>query len=334
MLRRRYLLFVLAIFAVNHPACAQSATEFFRGKTISILVGAGEGGSFMPYAHLLAEHLRRHVPGAHSVIAKSMGGQGGSLHTAQLMQHTVARDGLTMATLQPTIVIAQVLSPNMARYDARQWNWVGSMVATRNMLAVWHTAKAQSIAEARQHEVVVGATNQNSATYIVPSLLNRYAGTRFKLVTGYKNAGDLTLALRRGEIEARGASWLSVEMTAPELIAEEKIKPLVFASITREPKRPDVPTLIEVLDDPWHKEAARFLSAESNFGHAFFLPPDVPTDRVDVLRKAFQDAVGDPALLEDARRRRMPIEPATGEALAQLTARVLGTPPEIVEMTR
>ena len=317
------------------PAGAQDAVaDFYRGRTITILVGAGEGGSFVPYAQLLADHMRRHVPGNPTMIVKTLGGQGGGLTTAIDMQNTVPKDGLTLAITQQTIVLSQVINPEYARYDARTWNWIGNMAAIRNMLAIWHTAKAQSVVEARAHEVIVGATGPASPTYIVPNFLNRFAATRFKIVTGYKGTADLNLAMQRGEIEARGGSWLSVELAAPEMITQRKLKPIVFASLTRDPGNKDTPTLAEFVSDPKQKQAAEFLSAEAEYGRAFFLPPGVPAERVEALRKAFQAVLKDPALIEDAARKRLPLDPTSAEDLTRVTAKVIATPSDVVQLTK
>ena len=158
------LAFSLPLLA-STPASAQDA-DFYKGRTISILVGAGEGGSFVPYAQMLAEHMKRHIPGAPTIIVKTMGGQGGGLDTAIQMQNTASKDGLTMAMTQQTIVLAQVINPEFARYDARTWNWVGNMAAIRNMLAVWHTAKAQSVEDAKTRELIAGATGQIGRAHV------------------------------------------------------------------------------------------------------------------------------------------------------------------------
>ena len=292
------------VFATIAPAAAQDPiADFYKGRTISILVGAGEGGSFVPYAQVLAEHMKRHIPGKPNIIVKTMGGQGGGLDTAIQMQNTQARDGTVMAMTQQTIVLAQVINPEFARYDARTWNWVGNMSTIRNMLAVWHTAKGQSVELIKQHETIAGATGPSSPTYIMPSFLNRFAGTKFKIVSGYKGTADLNLAMQRGEIEVRGGSWLSVELALPDEIKEKKIKPIVFASLDRDPGNKDTPTLAELVTDPKAKQAAEFISAEASFGRAFFLPPNVPADRVALLRKAFDARSRTRVMIADAARR-------------------------------
>jgi tripartite-type tricarboxylate transporter receptor subunit TctC len=327
-------LVTLLLTASPIPASAEEATEFFKGKTVSILVGAGVGGSYVPYAQLLADHIRNHIPGSPTIVVKTMGGQGGGLDTAIQLQNTAPRDGLTWGMTQQTIVLAQVINPQFAKYDARTWNWLGNMANIRNMLAVWHTAKAQSVEEAKIHETIAGATGPSSPTYIMPSFLNRFAGTKFKIVTGYKGTADLNLAMQRGEIEVRGGSWVSVELQAPQFIAEKKLKPVVFASLGRDPGNKDVPTLTELVSDPKAKRAAEFISAEATFGRAFFLPPGVPADRVALLRKAFDATMKDPAFVADAAKKKMPLEPLGWQELTKVTAQVVSTPKEIAEQAK
>jgi tripartite-type tricarboxylate transporter receptor subunit TctC len=311
-----------------------SAEEFYKGKVMTFFVGSGEGGSFGIYGQVLAQHMSRHLPGQPRIIVRYFGGQSGGLTLANQMQGNVTPDGLTFAMTQQTIVPAQLINPQFAQYDARTWIWIGNMAPIRNMLAVYHTAKAQSVEEAKVHEVIVGATGPSSPTYILPDLLNKFAGTKFKIVTGYKGTADLNLAMIRGEIEGRGGSWLSIEQAAPDMIHNKQIRPIAFASMTRDPSNPDTPTLPELVNDPMHKQVAEFVSSESEFGRSLFLPPNVPADRVELLRNAFTATMKDEAFLADAKRAQMPIEPMSHEKMAEITKRVLSTPPHIVELAK
>lgn len=334
--RRGALALLAAVTLWPGAAAAQSdpIADFFRNKTVSIMVGAGEGGTFIQYAQLLAEHMRRHIPGNPQIVVKTMGGQGGGLETAILMSNVASRDGLTWAMTQSTIVMAQVLNPEYAKYDARQWSWIGNMAPLPNMIAIWHTAKAQSVEQARQHEVILGATGPSSPTYILPDFLNRYAKTKFKIVTGYRGPTDLNLAMERGETEGRGGSWVSLEVSVPHLIADKKLRPIVFAAPSRDPKHKDVPTLAEVVDDPLHKKAAELISSEAPFTRAYFLPPGVPAERVAALRKAFDAAMADPLLRDDAAKKKMPIEPTAGVELDRITRDVIATPADILKLAK
>jgi tripartite-type tricarboxylate transporter receptor subunit TctC len=310
------------------------ADDFYKGKVITFLVGSGEGGSFGVYGQVLAQHMSKHIPGQPKIIVKYYGGQSGGLTLANQMQTAITPDGLTFAMTQQTIVPNQLINPDYAQYDARTWIWIGNMAPIRNMLALYHTAKAQSVDEAKQTEVIVGATGPSSPTYILPDLLNKFLGTKFKIITGYKGTADLNLAMMRGEIQGRGGSWLSVIQAAPEMIVKKEIKPIVFAALSRDPASPETPTLPELIQDPAHKQAAEFVSSESDYGRAVFLPPRTPQDRVDLLRKAFDATMKDAEFLAEAKRLQMPIEPISPERMADITARILATPKHIVDMTK
>ncbi len=310
------------------------ADDFYRGKVITFLVGSGEGGSFGIYGQVLAQHMSKHIPGTPKIIVKYYGGQSGGLTLANQMQTAITPDGLTFAMTQQTIVPNQLINPEYAQYDARSWIWIGNMAPIRNMLAVYHTSKAQSVEEAKQHEVIVGATGPSSPTYILPDLLNKFVGTKFKIITGYKGTADLNLAMIRGEIQGRGGSWLSVEQAAPEMIQKKQIRAIAYAALSRDPANPDVPTLPELVKDPAQKQAAEFVSSESDYGRAVFLPPRTPNDRVEILRKAFDATMKDPEFLGEAKRLQMPIEPISPQRMAEITQRILATPKQIVDLTK
>jgi tripartite-type tricarboxylate transporter receptor subunit TctC len=313
---------------------AAKADDFYKGKVITFLVGSGEGGSFGIYGQVLAQHMSKHIPGQPKIIVKYYGGQSGGLTLANQMQSATTPDGLTIAMTQQTIVPNQLINPDYAQYDARTWIWIGNMAPIRNMLAVYHTAPAQSVEDAKQHEVIVGATGPSSPTYILPDLLNKFLGAKFKIITGYKGTADLNLAMLRGEIQGRGGSWLSVIQAAPELIEKKQIKPIVFAALSRDPASPETPTLPELMQDPAQKQAAEFVSSESDYGRAVFLPPRTPQDRVDLLRTAFDATMKDPEFLAEAKRLQMPIEPISPQRMTEITARILATPKHIVDMTK
>jgi tripartite-type tricarboxylate transporter receptor subunit TctC len=324
----------LGALAASSSGRADPAADFYSGKVISFFVGSDPGGSFGPYAQALAEHMPKHIPGNPKILVKFTGGQSGGLQLANSIQNVTPRDGLNIAMTQQTIVLNQVLQPEYAKYDARQWIWLGNMAPVRNMLSLWQTAKAQTIEEAKSVEVVIGATGPSSPTYIVPNIMNKFLGTKFKIVTGYKGAADLNLAMQRGEIEGRGASWVSVQLAIPDAIAQGLIRPIVFASITREPSAPDVPTLPEIMSDPLHKKVAEFISAESDFGRSVFLPPGVPSERVDALRKAFEATMKDPAFLDYAKKLSLVIEPMSHAELERLTEKVVNAPKEVLDFAK
>jgi tripartite-type tricarboxylate transporter receptor subunit TctC len=315
-------------------ASAQGASDFFQGKTITLYVGAGAGGSYDIYARTLAEHMPGHIPGKPTIVVKMAGGVGGGLPAANQAHNTAPRDGTFVAMTQQTIVANQLLYPASAKYDVRQWNWIGLMAPTRNMLAVWHTAPAQTIEEAKQKEVIIGATGRASPTYIVPQVLNEVIGTKFKMVLGYNGVADLNLAMERGEIFGRGASWISVATQSPQYITDKKLKPLVVDGLTREPLIPDVPLMIELAPTERDREVMAFISSAAEFGRSVFAPPGVPADRVAVLRSAFDATMKDPAFLKTAEQRKIPIEPQDGKSLGEVATRIASSSPDAVAAAR
>jgi tripartite-type tricarboxylate transporter receptor subunit TctC len=325
------LLFALA---ASVPASANAVSDFYHGKTVTLYVGAGAGGSYDIYARTLAEHMGAHIPGTPTMIVKMAGGVGGGLPAANYVNASAPKDGTLIAMTQQTIVANQLLYPQSAHYDVRQWNWIGLMAPTRNMLAVWYTAPAQTIEEATKKEVIVGATGRASPTFLVPQILNETLGTKFKIVLGYNGVADLNIAMERGEIEGRGASWISVATQAPQYITEHKLKALVVDGLTREPLIPDVPLMMEVMKTDQQRETVAFISSAAEFGRSAFAPPGVPADRVAALRAAFDAAMKDPALLASAKQRKIPIEPQGGEELGKVAAKIASSSPQAVEAAR
>jgi tripartite-type tricarboxylate transporter receptor subunit TctC len=329
------MVLTLAVSAVGGAARAESVEDFYKGKTITLFVGAGVGGSYDMYARLVAPVLSKHIPGNPAVVVKLMLGGGGGLPAAIHMQRTAPRDGTAIGLTQQTIVVAQLISSVAAgKYDVNTWGWIGLMTPIRNMLSVWHTAPAQTLEEARAKEVTVGSMGRTSPTYIVPRVLNEIHGTKFKIVTGYNGISGVNLAMERGEVQGRGASWLSVVTATPHYITEKKLKPLVFDGLTKEPGFPDVALLVELAKNDREKQAVTLISSASEFGRALFTTPEVPADRLAALRRAFDAAMKDPELLAEAKKRKMPIEPQTGEALQKLAAQVTKTFPEAVAYAR
>jgi tripartite-type tricarboxylate transporter receptor subunit TctC len=189
------------------------------------------------------------------------------------------------------------------------------MAPLRNFAGVWHTAPAQTIEEATKVEVIMGATGRNSPTFTVPQALNEILGTKFKFVLGYNGAADLNLAMERGEIQGRGASWVSVVTQAPQYVRDKKLKALVVDGLTRDPLLPEVPTLLELARTDEQKAALLMICGSSEFARSVFLPPGVPQDRLEAIRKAFADMLQDPDFRRDAEAAKIEIEPVSAQAL-------------------
>ena len=325
----------LLLLFTGVPATAQTVEQFYTGKTISFIVGAGAGGSYDIYARALANHIGKHIPGKPVVVVKLAGGVGGGIGTSVQVEHTAPKDGTTIGMTQQTNVTSQLTETAVAgKYDISKWRWIGNMAPLRNFAGVWHTAPAQTLDEATRSEVIMGATGRNSPTFTVPQALNEILGTKFKFVLGYNGAADLNLAMERGEIQGRGASWISVVTQAPQYIRDKKLKALVVDGLTRDPLLPDVPTLLELARNEEQKAALLMICGSSEFARAVFLPPGVPQERVDALRKAFDETMKDPDFLAEAEKVQIPIEPNGGENLDKIARQIVATPASAVALAK
>ena len=208
------------------------------------------------------------------------------------------------------------------------------MAPLRNFLGIWHTSPAQTLVDALQKEVVVGATGRNSPTFTVPAALNQLLGTKYRIVVGYNGTADLNLDMERGEIQARGGQWISVVISAPQYISEMKIRPVVVDGLTRDPLIPEVPTLLELAKSPEEKAAIRLISASGQFARAFFFPPGVSSDKTETLRTAFMATMADPEFRAEALKLKMEIEPSDGATLDKVAREIIASPTSAVDIAK
>ncbi|MGE0747353.1 MAG: Bug family tripartite tricarboxylate transporter substrate binding protein, partial [Rhodospirillales bacterium] len=231
---------VAAAFAV--PAQGQTPAEFFAGKTITLVVGYTAGGSYDFYARFLAEFLPRHLPGKPTIIVQNRPGAG-SRNAANHVYAAAAKDGTVIGLTNNMLPLFQYLQPTGVRYDMTQVNWMGNMVVLNSVVALWHTAPAKTLDEARQAETVLGSTGRGGETYIVPAMMNAVLGTKFKIVTGYPGINEITLAIERGELHGRSGSWANIVQQSPEWVSGKKINVLAQIGAAKDPELPTVPLI-------------------------------------------------------------------------------------------
>jgi len=220
------------------------------------------------------------------------------------------------------------------KFDVRQWNLLGSMTPSRNLFVLWkETTPAKTIEECKKVEVRVAATGKTSPTYIHPTLMNKFLGTKFKVITGYK-FGRAHLAMEQGEHFGINSSWTSFKVRSPQYVKENKLIYLVQIGLTKEPELPQVPLLRDLITDPQHKQVMDLVAISNEFGHFYYLPPEVPKDRVEAMRKAFEATLKDPELLAEAKEKKVPIEYVPYTRLEELLNQLHSAPPEVLTVAR
>lgn len=332
MFGRLSLCFVLACVLTCGAARAQSPADFYRGKTVSIIVGFGAGGGYDLYARLLGRFIGEHIPGKPNVIVQNMEGAG-SVRAANFVYALGAKDGTVIAAVNQNMPMYQLLGGKAAQFVAARMVWLGSMGGSNGLLYTWHTSPVKSIEEAKRTEVKLGGTGTNSDSHIFPTLINNLLGTKFKVINGYAGGSkEVHLALERGEVEGRGGNaWASLTSSNRDWIDQKKLNILVQIGFKPEPEITDVPMLQDLVTSERDRQIVDLVSLPTVLGYAHWVAPEVPADRVAALRSAYAQTMKDPAFLAEARRLSMLLRPATGAEVEAQVAKVAATPKPVLE---
>lgn len=309
-------------------AHAESIGDFYKGKTIKVIVGYGPGGGFDTYARLLAEHLPAHLPGKPTAIVQHMPGAA-TVKAASYIYSVAPQDGTALAIPNHALPLnALVLHETGDGFDPAKFNWIGRLDYIDVVGVAWHESGFKSIADAKTRTLIFGATSSGGTSVMTPLALNRLTGTKFKLVQGYKDSSEQYLAMEKGEIQGMGnAIWSQLKRSRPQWIQERKIVPLYQDGYERGASLQDVPTVPELAANDDDRKALRLLASTSVVGRAFFTGPGVVPERVTALRRAFLDMTEDPAFKAEAQRLDIPLNPLAGDKLQAMVAE-LGTYPE------
>ena len=329
LMARALVFAALAATMIASPATAQqSVADFYKGKTIALLLGTGPGGSYDLYARIFAEHLPRHIPGNPSIVVEHMPGAGG-VAAGNHLYGPGPQDG-TKILLSHAIIMSEVLEPKAGvRFQSPKFNWIGTYDAIAHTLALWHGSKAKSIADLKKPGTVIGSFAKAHFTYQWPAMMKDVLGLDFKLITGYPTGNHNNLAMERGEIDGWAASWENLIGTRPHWITEKKVNLLVQFLLERKSQILDVPTLLE-LAPPDKKDVVEFMSAATPFGRAVVMGPGVPSDRVNAIRAAFEATIKDPAFLAMAEKRQVDIDWRDHQHTMSLVNKIVGASPDLI----
>jgi tripartite-type tricarboxylate transporter receptor subunit TctC len=310
------------------PAAAQ---DFYSGKTITILVGSAPGGSYDLYARAVARHIGKYIPGDPTAIVKNMPGAA-SMTMGNHIYEIAPKDGTTLGAPLNTLPLTQLLNPEKFAWNAAEFNWIGAVSSPANVLATWHTSGVKTIEDARQKEVVIGATTPGTTQEMYPLLANNLFGTKFKVITGYKASADINIAMERGEVQGRGANtYIAYRFQNPDWIRDKKINFIFQMTDERDPEMKDVPTLLELAKTDEQRKIISLIVTTETVGRSYFAPPGVPAERVALLRQALMAVVKDPEFIADLEKAKLEISPTSGEKLQAKIQDLAATPPDIVE---
>ena len=332
---KRYLLASLAsVVLLQGHAQAQSVQDFYKGKTLRLIVGFGAGGAYDAYTRLLARHMGNHIPGSPTVVVQNMPGAG-SVVSANYIFNIAPKDGTVLGAFHQRIPVEPKLRPTkQLRYDGRNFTWIGSMSKNISVCVTWHKSGLKTLADLMGREVTAGASSNVDSAAVFARATNAILGTKIRLFTGY-GSEETNLALLRGEVEARcGWGYASLVATKSEWLKNNQVFiPLVFGS-QRLKALPDTPTLMELAKTSEHKKTLEVLFATQDIARPVAGPPGLPKDRTAALRTAFDKALADPQLLADAKKSAIDIEPVTGGEVEKTINGLYKLPDEIYAQVR
>jgi tripartite-type tricarboxylate transporter receptor subunit TctC len=310
-------------------ASADSVADFYKGKQLRFVVGSSVGGGYDLYARAVAHQMIHHIPGNPTIIVQNQPAAGGMVMTNQLYA-LGPKDGTVIGVPLNGIPTAPMLQAG-AQFDSSKLQWLGSINREAYVGFVWHTVPISDIRDAAKREILVGSTTVGTTMNDFPLLLNDLFGYKFKIVRGYKGTPQINLAIERGEIQGNaGVGWASVKALTPEWINGKKIKILVQYNSTPYPELPGVPLAMSLARNDTERLAMRLLFARTEYARPFFVPPGVPAERVEALRRAFDATMKDPAFRAEAAKLQLEVSPMTGEEVQKLVGDLASTPPAIV----
>jgi len=314
---------------------ADEVADFYRGKSISLVVSTAAGGGYDLWARMLSRHFSKHIPGNPNIVVQNTPGSGG-LRVMNQLNTVSPRDGTVLAIVHSTAPFTPLLEPQRANFDAKRYGWIGSMTKESSLCISWGSTKVRTFADLTKHQLIVGSTGAGSHMEIYPRLMNRLFNTRFRIVSGYKGGNDIYIAMERGEAEGRcGLTMPALRVVRPEWIAQKKINFLIQTGLTpgADAALKGVPMLLDMARNAQERQMMELLFVNGELQVPLFAPPGVPPARLAALRQAFKNTLADPELVAEGRKQKMEPTFVSGEEVARLIDKVYATPAAVVKAT-
>jgi tripartite-type tricarboxylate transporter receptor subunit TctC len=329
-------LLVFCIFAWTDYLQAQ--TPFYQGKTIRLVAGTPAGTVYDLYARMVAQFIPKHIPGAPNVIVQNMPGVA-SMVAANYIYSVAKPDGLTIGSIQPALYFDQLVGRKEVQFDWQKFTWIGNTTRSHHLLYMRSDTPYKTIEDIRKASAPpkCGAEGTASSAYYLPKLLEETIGAKFNIVTGYNSGTEVDLAVERGEVHCRAFTIAAFFAREPFHTWRKKgfVHVIVQTGKKRHANLPEVPTLHELMDQHKTSDSARRLAtvilAANEIGRPIIGTPAIPAERVKILREAFMKTVNDPELLDDAKKKRLDLDPVSGEELESLGKELVAQPPEVIE---
>jgi len=328
-------LLALAV-VLPREAGADPVAEFYRGKTVRMLIGAAAGGGYDAVGRAVARHMGRHIPGNPSVVVENMPGAASLIMTNHLYNRA-PRDGTVMGNPTNSLAVdskLKLMAAGNVMFDTRRMSWIGTPARQPQVLFVWHDTPFHTLEDMKKDKLILGAIAAGADNVTLPMIMNQVFGTRTEAVVGYKGTAEILIAMERREVQGHVALLANVTAGSPHWLKDRKIRIVLQFGSERSEELRDVPTALELATSPADQELLRFYSLKYDMAYPIVLPPDVPAERIKALRQAFDATMSDPQYREDAKRVGLSVNPLSGDQVASLIAQIEDAPEAIVERIR
>jgi len=320
---------LVASIALASSSRAQTTEEFYRGKTVNLVIGFSVGGGYDLYARHLARHLGRHIPGNPTIIPQNMPGAG-SLKAANFIYSAAPKDGLTFGTFARTTGINPLLESG-ATFDGTKFTWLGSVTDDVSTCVTWHTSPVKTWNDLVAKPVTLGGQGPSSEPDIFARLYKNVFGAPIKLVAGYPGTNEITLAMERGEVDGLcGLSWSTIKTRHARWLADKSINILVQSSFKKVSELGPVPLVMDLTKDREKLQILKLILAAQEMARPFAAPPGIAADRKAALIAAFDATMKDREYLADAEKLKIDVNPVTARALDDLLAELYATPKDVL----
>ncbi|HKA74908.1 MAG TPA: tripartite tricarboxylate transporter substrate-binding protein [Xanthobacteraceae bacterium] len=311
------------------PAHADAVEDFYKGKTISVVIGYSVGGGYDLYARHLARHMGKYIPGRPTLVPQNMTGAG-SLRAASYIYSAAPKDGTVFGTFARAMAIQPLLSS--APFDGTKFTWLGSVTNDVSTCITWHTSPVKTWSDMLETPVTLGGEGPGADPDIFALLYKNVFGAKVKLVTGYHGTNDTVLAMERGEVDGLcGLSWSTLQSRHLEWMKSGKINIVVQAAFKKQPELAGVPLITDLVKTPEQGQILKLILTSQEMARPFAAPPGIPDDRRAALLAAFERTMKDPEFLEEAKKLNLEVNPVSAHAIDDLLAELYATPKEVLE---
>jgi tripartite-type tricarboxylate transporter receptor subunit TctC len=316
-------------------AGTDGVANFYRNKTVTIVVGYSAGGGYDIFARALARHMADHIPGRPTVLVQDMPGAG-SIVAANYLYNVAPKDGTVFGTFARGVPMEPLIGTAKTMYQASKFTWLGSASYESSVCAFSHKAGIKTWSDVLTNEVTVAGEGSGSDPDTYATMMGNLFGAKLRLVTGYPGGDEMTMAIDRGEVDGRcGWSWTSIEATRPDWVSgPNKLDVVLQMTLDRNPELPDVPTVVEIAKTTDQQEIVKLIVSRQLLARPFAAPPGLPPERKEALIKAFAETMADPAYIADAHKLKLEVSPVSAQRATQVVDDLYKTPPEVLARAR